>query len=60
MVSVSVGCSTRKITHILQVSVGGMNLWSIFVVKGHAPEAVVLDLACNVEVFPEFVRRLFH
>ena len=49
----------KRRTYILQVGVGGMNQWSIFFIKRHAPEAVVLDLACRVEAFPEFVRGLF-
>ena len=36
-----------------------MNLWSEFFVEGHAPEAVVLDLASYVEALPEFVGSLF-
>jgi len=43
-------------THILQISIGRMDLRTVLVVQWHAPEPVVLDLAGLVQLGPEFVR----
>ena len=50
--------SSRLRGYILQISVGGVNLDSIFVIEGHAPETVVFHFSCSAEPFPEGIGSL--
>lgn len=39
----------------MKISIGGVDLDTVVLVEGHAPESVVLRLSCDVELLPEFV-----
>ena len=45
-------------TYVAQISVGGVDLWTVVLVERHAPEAIVLDFSCNVELTPQLIRAL--
>lgn len=48
--------------YVLEISIGALDLGEVVVLKGHAPEAVVLGFTSDAQLFPKgvgsLVRRL--
>jgi hypothetical protein len=45
--------------YVLEVGVRGVDLNTVVLIERHAPESVVLGLACDMELLPERVRCLW-
>jgi nitrous oxide reductase len=40
-------------TYVAEVSIGGIDLWAVIFVEGHAPESIVLGFPSDVELLPK-------